>query len=364
MKQLDERCPPLVPIVRKALSRDPAVRYRAASQMGADLRAVRLSSPHAPPLARWLDAWMESPRSVREMPRYTPPNLAELGLGGPPPSTPSGRENPPASVTQLRIETLPEANILVLDSPEAERADGAPGFRAEMITIDAGDLWMGSPDGEIGRYADEAMHWVRVTRPCLLGVTAVTQAQWSQVMGSNPSRILNPDQPVDMVSWYDALAFCNRASELAGLSPAYRLAGLDASWDREADGFRLPTEAEWELAARAGETTRYAGSDRLDEVAWYWHTAGGNSRAVASLQPNAHGLHDMSGNVWEWVWDRHRPYAASSAEAGPDPGGRRVARGGSWFSLERDLRVACRRGGGTPGERSPFRGFRIARNGS
>jgi eukaryotic-like serine/threonine-protein kinase len=365
LKRLGRRSPAVRTIVERALQRDREDRYPSAGELEKELRTVAEASPEAPPLERWLAGWMKPSADRPRPPRVATPNLAELVTTGSGPAEPSPPSGPPAVAT-LKIETLPEANILVLDDREAgerRRHD----FRLELARVPAGELWMGSHDGEIGRYGDEALHRVRITRPFQLADTPVTQSQWVQVMGDNPSRVAGFDHPADMISWSDAVEFCNRASALAGLAPAYRLDKRGVSWDRAAAGFRLPTEAEWELAARAGGSSLFAGGETLDDVAWHWRNAEAGSRPVRGLRANGYGLFDMSGNVWEWVWDWYAPFDGRSAEAvdptGPPEGGRRVARGGSWFSLPRDLRIACRRGGGTPGEHSAFRGLRIARNG-
>jgi formylglycine-generating enzyme required for sulfatase activity len=227
------------------------------------------------------------------------------------------------------------------------------------------DLDRANPEGRKGCYSDETpAHSVRLTKPFLLSTTEVTQGQWRSVMNTNPAhnRHCGPDCPVEKVSWSDAVMFANALSKKEGLRPAYRISGQSVTWDRSASGYRLPTEAEWEYAARAGEDTAYAGSNEVDRVAWYADNTNKTHR-VAAKQKNAWGLYDMSGNVWEWCWDRYRSYSGSSTDpVGPDSGhDSRVARGGS-----------CRDGGQSPVRIAPRRigsprftsydiGFRLAR---
>jgi len=165
------------------------------------------------------------------------------------------------------------------------------------------------------------------------------------------------------VSWLEAVKFCNALSELEGLTPAYRISGDTVTWNREAAGYRLPTESEWEFAARGGGSHLYSGSNDLDTVGWYGSNSGMTTHDVGGKQANAFGLYDMSGNVWEWVWDWYGGYPSGTE---PDPTGpstdyRRVYRGGSWFSIPRYARVAAR-GRNDPGRRLSILGFRLARS--
>ena len=249
-----------------------------------------------------------------------------------------------------------------------------------MVNLPAGAFEMGSADTGEGRYADERpQHNVHLSRPFQLAKVPVTQALWLAVMGSNPSEFTGDEQrPVELVSWFDCVRFCNRLSEACGLSAVYSIGAGDepeVRWDRDANGFRLPTEAEWELAARGGlgASYRYAGSNSIDEVAWYNNNSEAMTHPVGLLAANSWGLHDMSGNVWEWVYDRKGPYSAGDQV---DPMGPsivqqmleshsrmaniRVRRGGSWERDPRFSRIALR-DGSKPSERSDTVGFRIAR---
>ena len=244
-----------------------------------------------------------------------------------------------------------------------------------MVAVEAGTFWMGSPGrGEPDRDHDEVRHEVTLTRDFLLSETEVTQEQFEAVMGFNPSARVGPKLPVTDVTWFDAVRYCNKLSESAGLRTSYDLMGKVPTWPRH-DGYRLPTEAEWEFAARAGESFRYAGSDQPGLVAWTKETTDG-AQPVGRLAPNALGLYDMSGNVYEWVWDWHPCDDAHGARdcektsgydgagttdpVGVATGTERVFRGGSWQQAAKSARVA-NRGYFYPNKGRSEVGFRVAR---
>jgi sulfatase modifying factor 1 len=181
----------------------------------------------------------------------------------------------------------------------------------------------------------------------------VTQAQYGVVVGEWPSAVRGDRLPVEGVSWWDAVRFCNALSQQEGLAPVYQFDGDGGGveWDRSADGYRLPTEAEWEYACRAGTTGPRYGS--LDEIAWYRGNSGERVHEVGGRQPNAWGLYDMLGNVWDWCWDIY------DAEV---YGTYRVLRGGGWFDEHWSCRASVRRRS-HPTFAVDDVGFRIARSG-
>ena len=231
------------------------------------------------------------------------------------------------------------------------------------LRVEPGTFQMGSPEEDGGRYRDGTLHEVQITHPFGLSMYPVTQALYEAVTGKNPSHFKGWMHPVERVSWHDAVCFCNRLSESEGLQPAYRISGTRVAWDRSTHGYRLPTEAEWEYAARAGEQHLYAGSDEVDDVAWYSSNSGGRTHEVGGKQANTWGLRDMSGNVWEWVWDRYgeHPSGTVADPVGPSTGFDRVLRGGSWSNLPRNARVADRYRL-DPDYRNSNLGFRLARS--
>jgi len=217
---------------------------------------------------------------------------------------------------------------------------------ADFVLIPAGQFQMGSSTG--GFAAERPVHTVNITRPFYMQKTEVTQAQWQAVMGTNPSlfKTCGPDCPVEQVSWDDIQVF------LAKLNQA-----------NPGATYRLPTEAEWEYAARAGTTGDYGGAGVLDQMGLYSGNAGSRTHPVAQKLPNAWGLYDMHGNAYEWVQDWYGAYqaAAVSDPLGPANGTYRVRRGGSWAVAATYARSAYRFDLNVPSTRSSHIGFRLAR---
>ncbi|HEY9055162.1 MAG TPA: SUMF1/EgtB/PvdO family nonheme iron enzyme, partial [Rectinemataceae bacterium] len=204
----------------------------------------------------------------------------------------------------------------------------------------------------------------------MIGKYEVTQEQYQKVMGTNPSKFISgseaPRRPVEQVSWYDAVTFCNKLSELEGLQKVYTITGTNVQADFSRNGYRLPTEAEWEYAARGGSQSKgytYAGSNDVGSVAWYGSNSGNTTHAVGTKAPNELGLYDMSGNVWEWCWDWYKnsyDYGAQKDPLGASSGDRRVNRGGGWSNSLSNLRSDSR-DFNSPGFRHYLLGFRLLR---
>jgi len=227
---------------------------------------------------------------------------------------------------------------------------GDPKPPSGFVHIHPGMYLRGSLDNEEGRESDEGpRHQVILTQGFFVSKTAVTQAKWTRVMGSNPSYFKGDDLPVEHVSWHDALTFCNKLSEQQRLEPAYLLLDGIWNWDRTANGYRLPTEAEWEYACRAGTTTRYhTGNSEadLDRAGWYAHNSDGKTHPVGLKEANAWGLYDMHGNVWEWCWDQYGLYPPGQVtdpyDFNPTTGAGQVIRGGSFHSWAGSCRSSRR----------------------
>jgi formylglycine-generating enzyme required for sulfatase activity len=229
------------------------------------------------------------------------------------------------------------------------------------VELAPGQFSMGSPDAESGRAKDEAQHPVTLTRKVAFGKTEVTQALWWQLMHSKPSGFLGDDLPVEGITWDEAIDLANKLSARDGYTPAYTVNAGAVTWNPDANGWRLPTEAEWEAAARGGGTTVWAGSDKPADVAWVSANANGRTHPAGTLAPNALGLYDMSGNVAEWTWDWYGAYDATATDPkGPDQGESRVYRGGSWSDDDKAARVAARRSS-VPAGRLHTVGVRLVR---
>ena len=203
----------------------------------------------------------------------------------------------------------------------------------QMVSVPGGQFTMGSDDGPIDV---KPAHPVKVDG-FLMDQHEVTQEVYQKVMGTNPSRRKNPRNPVEQVTWSAAVKFCNARSIQEGLQPCYNTNNWTC--DFTANGYRLPTEAEWEYACRAGSTTRYffgESADQLKSFGWFEGNAQSTPHSVGQRRPNAWGLYDMAGNVWEWCNDFYgvKYYRSSPAEnpRGPSEGEKRVLRGGAWSS--------------------------------
>jgi formylglycine-generating enzyme required for sulfatase activity len=223
----------------------------------------------------------------------------------------------------------------------------------KLVLIPAGEFMMGTPPTEDIREVGHPQHRVKISKSFYMGIYEVTQTQYQAVMGANPSYFKGDDLPVEQVSRNDAIEFCRKLSQKEGRT------------------YRLPTEAEWEYACRAGTTTRfYYGDDlaysQLGEYGWYSNNSDYNTHPVGQKKPNAFGLYDMLGNVWEWCQDWYdRNYYTNSPAVdpqGPSSGQYCVIRGGNYRFDAFGLQSSFRGNGGTPSERREEVGFRLVLN--
>lgn len=244
----------------------------------------------------------------------------------------------------------------------ADRAQSKPEAKSGYVFIQPGTFTMGSPASELDRFSEESPHTVTLTRGFWMKETEVTQAEWQSVMGTNPSQFQGPQRPVEQVSWIECVEFCNKLSRKEGLTPCYNA----MNWNRSANGYRLPTEAEWEYACRAGSSGRFCSGDLdsdLGEHGWYAINSENRTHDVKLKKPNAWGLYDMHGNVWEWCWDywAYYPEGSVTDPQGPALGSYHVNRGGGWLDSARLCRSADR-DSGIPAYYYENLGFRIVRN--
>ena len=231
-------------------------------------------------------------------------------------------------------------------------------FGMEFVFLKAGTFTMGSPNNEPGRKHDENQCNVTLTKGFYLQTTEVTQGQWKAVMGNNPSycKDCGENSPVERVSWNDVKEFIRKLNQMEGVNT-----------------YRLPTEAEWEFACRAGRKSAFSNGEiaelgcvhdsTLDAIGWYCGNSNGKTHPVAQKKPNAWGLFDMHGNVYEWCqdWAWNYPSASATDPKGPDKGSYRVLRGGSWDSNAKNCRSA-HRGYYVPDQRDDRLGFRLLRD--
>ncbi len=260
-----------------------------------------------------------------------------------------------------------------------------------LLHIPGGSFWLGShAQEEDAHESEQPAHEIKIS-DFYLGEYQVTQEYWQALMGDNPAYFKGERRPVENVSWYDAAVFCNRLSLQSGFRPCYYLVepgtgqyskifgqSAKGNWDLpnkgdvvldpSANGYRLPSEAEWEYAARGGAYTHasrmtYAGSENLAQCGWYGENSQNETKEVGLLLPNALGLYDLSGNVWEWCGDWYSDYPKERKKdpQGADGGRARIVRGGSCFNRSQRCRVALRRSY-EPEYRDNYLGFRLARS--
>jgi formylglycine-generating enzyme len=253
-----------------------------------------------------------------------------------------------AAPTQMQTTMTPTPNVTLVPQ--------------EMVLVEAGSFMMGSEEG----YEDERpVHEVVITRPFYIGVYPVTNAQFTRFKSTVDWADGGGNHPLDRADWNDAVTYCNWLSKLEGLALCYSGKGHMTRCDFRASGYRLPTEAEWEYAARGGARSQgyiYAGSDNPDEVAWYGENSDGLIHPVGQKKPNELGLYDMSGNTNELLWDWYGEdyYVSSPREdpTGPESGEQKVRRGGLFGESVNTMRIAFR---SYDGINYPMNGFRPVR---
>ena len=271
----------------------------------------------------------------------------------------------------LTQEETTEAIRIKNQEKEHQRTVSKKGY--DVVWIPAGSFAMGCTKGDSDCKSNEKpSHKVTLTKGFYMMTTEVTQGLYKDVMGDNPSNNSScANCPVENVSWYDVVKMANKLSEKDGQESCYQIGSgsrPSVSWNnKDCTGWRLPTEAEWEYAARGGEDYKYAGSNNIDEVAWYSSNSGSQTHPVGQKKANGYGLYDMSGNAWEWVWDSWKREYGSSVT---DPvyidtsNSLRVYRGGSWRDVASYTRVSNRiRYKASFRNNHYFEGFRFLRSG-
>lgn len=242
------------------------------------------------------------------------------------------------------VQKSPRNRSVVLSLPDDPNAEAAARhFEGTMVPIPGGSVLLSD--------ARSKQRWMATVDAFCLGRYPVTKFLYEAIVGQAALLPHQLREPVTGVSWDEAVRFCNRLSELSGLARCYDVtAGGDVLFNLAAGGYRLPLEAEWEHACRAGTTTACYG--KLEDVAWYAENSAGRIHEVGLKQPNAWGVHDMLGNVWEWCWDHLDPDVYRAY---------RVFRGGGWADQPWSCRASCRRGS-HPSFRIDDLGFRVARS--
>jgi len=359
-------------VLRQAVAWEPADRFESMAALVAALRNAQpvpqpVSAAASPPAG--YRGGSSSPSVSKSRRRWSPRWLLSAALVGvvvvvavflgelvsPPGEEGGGTESSPST----SISPPPPE-----PSPGDPWTEPALGMRFRYVP--AGTFQMGSPESEEGRGSDERQHKVTLTRGFWMGETEVTQGQWRELMRTDPSSFsrCGADCPVESVNWYEAVAFANALSAEAELEACYEGLGgkgMVSFQGLDCQGYRLPTEAEWERAVRAGTSAARPGAS-LDGIGWYSGNSGLSTHRVGQKVENRWGLHGVLGNVSEWTWDWYGDYLQNTRvdPQGPEGGSSRVIRGGGWVSDARFCRSAYR-GRWSPGSSNDYVGFRLAR---
>lgn len=260
----------------------------------------------------------------------------------------------------------PKARFTVLEKvePVADRSkDLVRNSPLDMISIPGDTISLGRIG--VGGDSDEYPQLRMKIRGFLISSTEITQAEWNMVYTSNPAQVKGASLPMHNISFYEAVDWCNEKSLLDGFRPCYEYWNDELSCDFSADGYRLPTEAEWEYAARGKNGSPaliYSGSELADEAGWHSGNSRGEPKPVAGKSPNEFRIYDLSGNVAEWVWNWYAPYSYNVPDpfTGPEHGTDKVLRGGSWFESPQEMRIT-NRSFAKPFSKSAYVGFRVVR---
>ena len=299
--------------------------------------------------------------------------------------TPFPTDIPTTVPTDVPAAVFEETDVQMENETAAVEIKEIPEIDDGFLKVEAGSFLMGSPETENCRIDDEVQHEVSVST-FFIDPYETTQEAFEQLMGENPSLNSGEKLPVEQITWREALQFANAKSESAGLTPVYTIERNSVTWDRSANGYRLPTEAEWEYACRAGTTTPFNTEKSLSaaEANFYGHYPyeieenyfnnsvlearpgeyRGKTLPVGSFEPNTWGLYDCHGNVNEWTWDFYGDYNLDDTAnpTGPESGTRHVYRGGGWNDFAKNMRSAYR-ADGQADLRSFSLGVRLVRNG-
>lgn len=355
----------LVKFVAKAIHKDREERFASAAEMLSELETLEKENKLGPP-----ETIEDPPEPKPPLPPALPPTLIDD-------KQKKGKWNRLLYIPIVIVVMAVIAYVVVIsksaDTPKATEGKLPSGvvhppatMREEMVFIEAGTFVMGC-DRNKSECGDDELPAHEVTLSSFfISKFEVTQKLWRNVMGNNPSNVKGDNRPVVLVSWKDAIEFCNKLSEAEGLEPAYKIDGSGVSCDLRSNGYRLPTEAEWEYVAKGGNKGKnflFGGDNSIDAVAWYKSNSDGTIHEVGMKKANELGIYDLSGNVWEWCWDFYGSYKAASQvdPQGPKAHVNRVARGGSWNRDEKFCRTTNRYGF-TPNDRGKDLGFRIVKS--
>jgi len=259
-------------------------------------------------------------------------------------------------------KNIPSGHIFIIADKDTSNSDSVSISllpKIDTVRIESGSFLMGS----LASYDESPVHQVEISSSFFIAKYEVSQRLYETVMDKNPSKAKDWQLPVDSISWLDAVKFCNKLSILQGLDSCYSITESSVTWLKDKNGWRLPTEAEWEYACRAGTTGNFSGTGDINEMGWYNANSGYKSHPRGYKKPNQFDIYDMHGNLWEWCWDFYSyNYYSSSPQIdpkGPTAGERRVLRGGSFSAGQNYARSSNRE---LPDDLFTNIGIRIVKN--